>query len=144
MNYPSPSGVVQRNAKNINQRSSRRQQDVFNSASEALDAYIAAYEKRPTTYTRRASDLLAPKPKFYFMDSLERSLLASPGKSPGQKIDDLVTWVNQTYSQNVRSSVEPYGGFASPSHGSKTCKFCLLQLRCYQRYADLIFLLKYS
>lgn len=122
MNYPSQSSVDYRNAKTTNQPSSRSQQKVYNSASEALEAYIAAYEKRPNFYTRRPSDLLAPKPKYYFMDSLERSMLGSPGKSPGQKVDDLVAWVNQTYNQSVQN-VEPFGGSSSSLHGSKTCKF---------------------
>lgn len=110
MNYPSKSSVGGSYAVKDTGQRVPQQEKVFNSASEALDAYIAAYEKRTSLYTRRTSDLLAPKPKFYFMDSLERSLLGSPGKSTGQKVDDLVAWVNQTYNQNVKSSVQPFGG----------------------------------
>ena len=123
MNYPSQSSVEGRHATKDTRHRVPRDQNAYNSASEALDAYIAAFEKRTNLYYRRPSDLLAPKPKFYFMDSLERSLLGSPGKSPGQKVDDLVAWVNQTYDQNVKASVQPFGGRTSSStRDSRTCK----------------------
>jgi hypothetical protein len=122
MNYPSKSSVGGDHATKSRGPRLTQEGQVYNSASEALDAYISAYEKRTNLYSRRPSDLLAPKPKFYFMDSLERSFLGSPGKSPGQKVDDLVAWVNQTYNQDVNSRVQPYG-FASSS-GFRSTESC--------------------
>ncbi|XP_031566023.1 uncharacterized protein LOC116301150 [Actinia tenebrosa] len=115
MNYTSKSSVGGDHASKGKGLGLKQRGQVYNSASEALDAYISAFEKRTNYYTRSSSDLLAPKPKFYFMDSLERSLLGSPGKSPGQKVDDLVAWVNQTYNQDVNSRVQPFG--LNSNHG---------------------------
>lgn len=120
MNYTSKSSVGGNHASKSKGRGLKQTGQAYNSASEALDAYISAFEKRTNYYTRRPSDLLAPKPKFYFMDALERSLLGSPGKSPGQKVDDLVAWVNQTYDQDVNSRVQAFG--LESGHGVESCE----------------------
>lgn len=84
---------------------------VYKSASEALEAYIAQFEggRSVTNYRRRPSDLLSPAPKFYFMDSLERSLRSPPSKSPASKVDELLEWVNVTYAKELSSRVAPFG-----------------------------------
>lgn len=84
---------------------------VYKSASEALEAYIAQFEggRSVTNYRRRPSDLLSPAPKFYFMDSLERSLRSPPSKSPARKVDELLEWVNVTYAKELSSRVAPFG-----------------------------------
>ena len=84
---------------------------VYKSASEALEAYIAQFEggRSVTTYRRRSSDLLSPAPKFYFMDSLERSLRSPLSKSPARKVDELLEWVNVTYAKELSSKVAPFG-----------------------------------
>lgn len=87
-----------------------RQGKIFTSAGEALDAYIDEFEGRRTaSYRRRPSDLISPKPKYYFMDSLERSLKGSASRSPAQKVDELLEWVNDTYAKDISSQVLPFG-----------------------------------
>lgn len=89
---------------------------VYKSASEALEAYIAQFEggRSVTTYRRRPSDLLSPAPKFYFMDSLERSLRSPPSKSPARKVDELLEWVNVAYAKELSSKVTPFGYRTTP------------------------------
>ncbi|XP_078374504.1 uncharacterized protein LOC144658050 [Oculina patagonica] len=89
---------------------------VYKSASEALEAYIAQFEggRSVTTYRRRPSDLLSPAPKYYFMDSLERSLRSPPSKSPARKVDELLEWVNVAYAKELSSRVAPFGYRTTP------------------------------
>lgn len=89
---------------------------IYDSAGAALEAYIAQFEGRRTTnYRRRPSDLLSPKPKYYFMDSLERKLKGSASRSPARKADELLDWVNHLYTRDLSSRVEPYGFAKSDS-----------------------------
>lgn len=89
---------------------------IYKSASQALEAYIAQFEGGPSvkTYRRRPSDLLSPAPKFYFMDSLERSLRSPPSKSPARKVDELLEWVNMAYAKELSSKVAPFGYRTTP------------------------------
>lgn len=89
---------------------------VYKSASEALEAYIAQFEggRSVTTYRRRPSELLSPAPKYYFMDSLERSLRSPPSKSPARKVDELLEWVNVAYAKELSSKVTPFGYRTTP------------------------------
>ena len=99
---------------------------VYKSATEALEAYIAQFEGSFTTDRRRPSDLLSPAPKFYFMDSLERILRSPPSKSPGRRVDELLEWVNVTYSKELSSKVTPFGSRTTPElPGSGKLNFLL-------------------
>ena len=89
----------------------------FNSASEALEAYIARFEGGPSSknfYRRRPSDLLSPAPKFYFMDSVQRSLRSPPSRTPAKKVEELLEWVNDAYSRELSSKVQPFGHRTAP------------------------------
>ncbi|XP_048583742.1 uncharacterized protein LOC116614840 isoform X2 [Nematostella vectensis] len=113
MSFPSQSSVRGNHAADKATRHRLELQDkVFHSASDALEAYIADFEKRTQLYSRRPSDLLAPKPKYYFMDALERSLRGD--SSPAKKAEQLVQWVNQTYNRDLSARVEPFGHKSSP------------------------------
>ena len=85
---------------------------IYKSASEALEAYIEHFEGTTPLYRRNPSDLLSPQAKYYYMDSLERSLVGD--KSPAKKVDELLQWVNQTYAKELSSTVEPFGYKTTP------------------------------
>ena len=85
---------------------------VYKSASDALEAYIEHFEHKTPHYRRKPSELLSPQAKYYYMDSLERSLTGV--RSPAKKVDDLLNWVNETYAKDLSSRVEPFGLRTTP------------------------------
>ena len=114
----------------------------YQTASDALEAYIDRFEGKTHRryYTRRVSDLLSPKPKFRFMDAVDRSLqrkLVNVGSTTSR---ELLNWVNSSYRDDLERTCEPaYQGQKGDLKSSKIPDYQPLAFGIMLTY----FLLKY-